>query len=110
MPARRREKGVSRTAMQIGTPVFKAMAQPQPDYISSDCALAGHHIEQGLERKWLAESATRASADAIAQGLRPLIFRTARTPDEHRPPFAVVARELFEVADSSSSRIRVIGA
>jgi Fe-S oxidoreductase len=37
------------TAMKIGRPVFKAMAQGQPDYISSDCQLAGHHIQQGLD-------------------------------------------------------------
>jgi len=36
------------TAMKIGRPVFSAMAAKQPDYISSDCALAGHHIEQGI--------------------------------------------------------------
>jgi Fe-S oxidoreductase len=36
-------------AMKIGRPVFKAMAKDEPDYISSDCALAGHHIAQGLE-------------------------------------------------------------
>jgi glycerol-3-phosphate dehydrogenase subunit C len=36
-------------AMKIGKPVFKAMANKDPDYISSDCALAGHHIEQGME-------------------------------------------------------------
>jgi Fe-S oxidoreductase len=35
-------------AMKIGKPVFKAMAKDQPDYISSDCALAGHHIDQGM--------------------------------------------------------------
>lgn len=43
-----------RTAMKIGAPVFKAMAAPQPDYISSDCALAGHHIEQGIDEAGLA--------------------------------------------------------
>ena len=37
-------------AMKIGKPVFKSMAQPQPDFISSDCQLAGHHIEQGMEQ------------------------------------------------------------
>ncbi|MFP5400227.1 MAG: (Fe-S)-binding protein [Gammaproteobacteria bacterium] len=37
-------------AMKIGRPVFKAMAKDEPDYISSDCALAGHHIAQGLQR------------------------------------------------------------
>jgi glycerol-3-phosphate dehydrogenase subunit C len=36
------------TAMKIGKPVFKAMAKDEPDYISSDCALAGHHIAQGM--------------------------------------------------------------
>lgn len=35
-------------AMKIGKPVFKRMAEAQPDYISSDCQLAGHHIEQGI--------------------------------------------------------------
>jgi hypothetical protein len=34
--------------MKIGRPVFKAMAQGGPDFISSDCALAGHHIAQGM--------------------------------------------------------------
>ena len=36
-------------AMKIGKPVFKAMAKDQPDFISSDCALAGHHIAQGMQ-------------------------------------------------------------
>jgi Fe-S oxidoreductase len=36
------------TAMKIGKPVFKAMAKDAPDFISSDCALAGHHIAQGM--------------------------------------------------------------
>jgi glycerol-3-phosphate dehydrogenase subunit C len=40
-------------SMKIGTPVFKAMAQPQPDFISSDCQLAGHHIEQGFDTNGL---------------------------------------------------------
>jgi glycerol-3-phosphate dehydrogenase subunit C len=35
-------------ALKIGRPVFKAMAQNEPDFISSDCALAGHHIAQGM--------------------------------------------------------------
>jgi Fe-S oxidoreductase len=35
-------------AMKIGTPVFKRMAEPAPDFISSDCQLAAHHIEQGI--------------------------------------------------------------
>jgi Fe-S oxidoreductase len=36
-------------AMKIGRPVFKAMGKDQPDYISSDCQLAGHHIAQGMQ-------------------------------------------------------------
>jgi len=47
------KKEFHETAMKIGTPVFKAMAQPQPDYISSDCQLAGHHIEQGFDETGL---------------------------------------------------------
>jgi glycerol-3-phosphate dehydrogenase subunit C len=31
------------------------MAQPHPDYISSDCQLAGHHIEQGLDENGLSK-------------------------------------------------------
>lgn len=37
------------TAMKIGRPVFRAMGEAEPDYISSDCQLAGHHIAQGME-------------------------------------------------------------
>jgi len=37
-------------AMKIGKPVFKAMGKDVPDYISSDCALAGHHIAQGMSQ------------------------------------------------------------
>jgi len=36
-------------ALKIGRPVFKAMAKDEPDYISSDCQLAGHHIAQGMQ-------------------------------------------------------------
>ena len=36
-------------AMKIGKPVFRQMAEPKPDYISSDCPLGGHHIAQGFE-------------------------------------------------------------
>jgi Fe-S oxidoreductase len=34
--------------MKIGRPVFKQMAATDPDYISSDCPIAGRHIEQGM--------------------------------------------------------------
>jgi glycerol-3-phosphate dehydrogenase subunit C len=40
-------------AMKIGKPLFKKMAEHpqggQPDYISSDCPLGGHHINQGFD-------------------------------------------------------------
>jgi glycerol-3-phosphate dehydrogenase subunit C len=37
-------------AMKIGKPVFRAMAKDEPDVIASDCALAGHHIAQGMQQ------------------------------------------------------------
>ncbi|MDP2417216.1 MAG: heterodisulfide reductase-related iron-sulfur binding cluster, partial [Hydrogenophaga sp.] len=47
------KKATHQTAMKIGKPVFKAMATmkdgSQPDFISSDCPLGGHHIAQGFE-------------------------------------------------------------
>jgi glycerol-3-phosphate dehydrogenase subunit C len=36
-------------AMKIGKPVFKSMAQFEPDVIASDCPMAGHHIAQGMQ-------------------------------------------------------------
>lgn len=36
-------------SMKIGKPVFKQMAKNEPDYISSDCAIAARHIKQGME-------------------------------------------------------------
>ena len=35
-------------SMKIGRPVFKQMAAPDPDYISSDCPIAGRQIQQGM--------------------------------------------------------------
>ncbi|PTN10998.1 heterodisulfide reductase-related iron-sulfur binding cluster [Nitrosomonas aestuarii] len=35
-------------SMKIGRPVFRQMAASKPDYISSDCAIAARHIEQGM--------------------------------------------------------------
>jgi len=36
------------TSMKIGRPVFRQMALSEPDYISSDCPIAGRAIEQGI--------------------------------------------------------------
>ena len=47
------KKASHETAMKIGKPVFKAMAAmkdgSKPDYISSDCAMAARHIQQGMD-------------------------------------------------------------
>jgi len=36
-------------SMKIGKPVFNRMAETEPDYISSDCPIAGRRIQQGIE-------------------------------------------------------------
>ena len=36
-------------SMKIGRPVFKQMAATDPDYISSDCPIAGRRILQGID-------------------------------------------------------------
>ena len=38
-------------SMKIGKPVFTRMAEPDPDYISSDCPIAGRRITQGIAEK-----------------------------------------------------------
>ena len=46
------KKEFHETALKIGRPVFRQMAEHpggEPDWIASDCQLAGHHIEQGME-------------------------------------------------------------
>ena len=45
------------TSMKIGKPVFRQMAEGDPDYISSDCPIAGRAILEGIEQ---AQQATRA--------------------------------------------------
>jgi len=36
-------------SMKIGKPVFRQMASTAPDYVSSDCPIAGRRIVQGME-------------------------------------------------------------
>ena len=36
------------SSMKIGRPVFRAIAEAAPDYVSSDCPIAGRHIVQGM--------------------------------------------------------------
>jgi glycerol-3-phosphate dehydrogenase subunit C len=59
-------------AMKIGKPVFKAMASVEPDFISSDCAMAGHHVAQGMAENALRPAPLRhpLSLVALAYGLR----------------------------------------
>jgi glycerol-3-phosphate dehydrogenase subunit C len=51
------KKPFHEVAMKIGKPLFKRMSEHpqggQPDYISSDCPLGGHHINQGFDRNSL---------------------------------------------------------
>ena len=36
-------------SMKIGRPVFNRMAEPAPDYVTSDCPIAGRRIMQGID-------------------------------------------------------------
>ena len=38
------------SSMKIGKPVFQRMAEPSPEYISSDCPIAGRRIAQGISQ------------------------------------------------------------
>ena len=44
------KKATHPIAMKIGRPVFRSMAKDEPDYVGSDCPMAGHHIAQGMEQ------------------------------------------------------------
>ena len=56
-------------SMKIGKPVFKAMANNAPDYISSDCAIAGRHIMQGMGEGTKAQKEHPITLIRIAYGL-----------------------------------------
>lgn len=70
------KKGTHDVAMKIGKPLGKRMAEHPgggaPDYISSDCALAGHHIDQVFEVNGLGDPALQhpLSLLRIAYGLK----------------------------------------
>jgi Fe-S oxidoreductase len=38
-------------SVKIGKPVFRRMAEAEPDYVSSDCPIAGRAIQQGIEEE-----------------------------------------------------------
>jgi Fe-S oxidoreductase len=44
------KKEFHETALKIGRPVVRQIADFAPDFFASDCQLAGHHIEEGLGR------------------------------------------------------------
>ena len=56
-------------SMKIGRPVFRAMAGSEPDYISSDCPIAGRHIQQGMGADAKGEKQHPISLLRIAYGL-----------------------------------------
>jgi len=59
-------------SMKIGRPVFRAMAGKegtQPDYISSDCPIAGRHIQQGMGADGKGEKQHPITLLRIAYGL-----------------------------------------
>lgn len=56
-------------SMKIGRPVFRAMAGAQPDYISSDCPIAGRHIQQGMGAEARGEKEHPITLLRIAYGL-----------------------------------------
>jgi Fe-S oxidoreductase len=65
------------TSMKIGRPVFRQMAEPDPDYVSSDCPIAGRAILHGIEQAQQAPPrATRAhplTLLRIAYGITPTL-------------------------------------
>ena len=65
------KKPYHETAMKIGKPVFKLMAKDEPDWIGSDCPMAGHHIAQGMANNALpaAKIAHPLSLLRIAYGI-----------------------------------------
>jgi len=55
--------------MKIGGPVFRQMAQSDPDYISSDCPIAGRAILQGVEQ---GQTQTQTTTPSRARKAHPL--------------------------------------
>ena len=70
----REERSIFDKSMKIGKPVFRQMAEPQPDYVSSDCAIAARHILQGMGEGATAREAApdHAAAHCLRPGITPL--------------------------------------
>jgi Fe-S oxidoreductase len=56
-------------SMKIGRPVFRAMAASEPDYVSSDCPIAGRHIRQGMDPEAKGEKRHPLTLLRMAYGL-----------------------------------------
>ncbi len=57
-------------SMKIGRPVFRQLAAAEPDYVSSDCPIAGRHLMQGMgDEKKQAEKAHPLSLLRKAYGI-----------------------------------------
>ena len=46
-------------SMKIGRPVFRQMAESAPDYVTSDCPIAGRRIQQGIAESGTAHDARK---------------------------------------------------
>jgi glycerol-3-phosphate dehydrogenase subunit C len=51
-------------SVRIGAPVFRQMREAQPDYVSSDCPIAGRAIMQGIDEAASADGAAAHAAKA----------------------------------------------
>jgi glycerol-3-phosphate dehydrogenase subunit C len=61
-----------KNSMKIGKPVFRQMGETLPDYVTSDCPIAGRRIEQGIDESGAEGNARREHPLAllrIAYGL-----------------------------------------
>ncbi len=77
-------------SMKIGRPVFRQMTESDPDFISSDCAIAARHIEQGI-------------GSSKAQKLHPLtLLRMAYDMDSEKSTKTTSAPASVPVAHESS--------
>jgi Fe-S oxidoreductase len=64
------KKEFHETALKIGRPVYRQIAEFAPDWFASDCEMAGHHIDQGLsEAKGSAKLAHPITLIRMAYGL-----------------------------------------
>ncbi len=83
-------------SMKIGRPVFKQMAASNPDYISSDCAIAARHIEQGI-------------GESKAQKLHPLtLLWMAYDTSPHTDDPAAIDADQSQVSQSNDQPMNLI--